>query len=204
LAFSASVLLIKKHDSSWRFCIDFRALNDHTIKDKYPIPIVDELLDEPQGARFFTKLDFCSRYHQVSMHVENVEKMVFRTHHKHFEFLVMLFRLTNVPTTFQSLMNNIMHHFLPRFVLVFLDDILIYSPFWSQHLQHIKAVLTTLHANSLFIKRSKCSFDAPYIAYLGHFISTKGVAMDNDKVMTVVLWPHPRSTTCLRGFLNLA
>jgi hypothetical protein len=174
------------------------------VKDKYPIPIVDELLDELKGAKFFTMLDLRSGYHQVLMAAGDVEKTAFCTHEGLFEFLVMSFGLTNAPTTFQALMNDILRPFLHRFVLVFFDDILIFSASWAKHLQHIRAILTKLREHQLFMKKSKCMFGSEEVSYLGHVISVVDVAMDGQKVRAVVEWPVPQSTRVVRVFLGLA
>ena len=154
-AFSSPALLIRKPDGTWRFCVDYRALNDATIKDKFPILVVEELLDELRGAKFFTKLDMRSGYHQVLMFVDDVEKTAFRTHQGLFKFLIMSFGLTNAPAMFQALMNDILLPYLRRFVLIFFNDILIYSSSWTDHLRHMRTVFRTLQDHQLFRKRSK-------------------------------------------------
>jgi hypothetical protein len=155
--------------------------------------MVDELLDELHGAHYFTKLNLRSGYHQVRMFTKDIDKTAFRTHHGHYEFLVMPFGLSNAPATFQALMNDVLCPYLQRFILVFFYDILIYSSSWAKHLQHISIVLNELRAHLLHLKRSKCSFGAPSVAYLGHVISEAGVTMDADKVEAVSAWPQPHS-----------
>lgn len=172
--------------------------------DEFPIPVVVELIDKLHGACFFTKLNLHASYHQVCVHLDDVEKMAFWMHHGHIEFLVMLLGLTTAPTTFQILMNMVLWPFLRKCILVFFDDILIYNTSWMEHLQHLCAVLSILCDNQLRVKRSKCAFTTTLVAYLGHVISASGVAMDGDKVAIVARWPQPKSAQVLHGFLGLA
>ncbi|WVZ74581.1 LOW QUALITY PROTEIN: hypothetical protein U9M48_022746 [Paspalum notatum var. saurae] len=175
-----------------------------TVKNKYPLPVIDEILDELAGSKWFYTLDLASGYHQILLDPVDRPKTAFQTHHGHFEYLVMPYGVTSGPTTFQSEMNSVLAPFLRKFVVVFIDDVLIYSPTWSQHVNHVHQVLQTLHQAQFKVKLAKCRFAQEQISYLGHVISAAGVSTDPSKIDTVMNWPTPTTLKEVRSFLGLA
>lgn len=202
--FSSPVLLLKKKDGSWRMCVDYRALNAITVRDRFPLPTIDELLDELGRARVFSKLDLTSGFHQIRVAPEDVHKTAFRTHDGHYEYRVMPFGLCNAPSTFQATMNEVFRSLLRKTVIVFFDDILVFSTSMAEHYGHLSQVFSILDTHQFHLKPSKCSFGQRQIAYLGHIVSDGTVAPDPSKIQGVIDWPTPKSTKSLRGFLGLS
>ncbi|KAL4018234.1 hypothetical protein IC575_021824 [Cucumis melo] len=172
----APVLFVKKKDGSMRLCIDYRELNKVTVKNRYPLPRIDDLFDQLQGATVFSKIDLRSGYHQLRIKDEDVPKTAFRSRYGHYEFIVMSFGLTNAPAVFMDLMNRVFREFLDTFVIVFIDDILIYSKTEAEHEEHLRMVLQTLRDNKLYAKFSKCEFWLKQVSFLGHVVSKAGVS----------------------------
>ena len=200
----APVLFVRKKDGSLRLCIDYRQLNKVTMKNKYPLPRIDDLFDQLQGARYFSKIDLRSGYHQLKIRGEDIPKTAFRTRYGHYEFLVMSFGLTNAPAAFMDLMNRVFKPFLDKFVIVFIDDILVYSKSEEEHAQHLRIALQTLRENQLYAKFSKCDFWMTSVTFLGHVVSENGISVDPNKIEAIQSWPRPTSVTEIRSFLGLA
>nr|XP_029154554.1 uncharacterized protein LOC114927773 [Arachis hypogaea] len=200
----ALVLFVKKKDGTMRLCMDYRQLNKITVRNKYPLPRIDDLFDQLQGATCFSKIDLRSGYHQLKIKEEDIPKTAFRTRYGHYEFLVMSFGLTNAPATFMALMNRVFKLFLDHFVIVFIDDILVYSKSAVEHEYHLRIVLQTLRDHKLYAKFSKCEFWLNQVTFLGHVVSKYGIMVDPKKVETVQKWPRPTTVTEIRNFLGLA
>ena len=194
----APVLFVKKKDGSLRLCIDYRQLNRVTIRNQYPLPRIDELFDQLQGSQVYSKIDLRSGYHQLRVQESDVPMIAFRTRYGHYEFLVMPFGLTNAPAAFMDLINRVFQPYLDRFVLVFIDDILVYSGSSEEHSEHLRIVLQTLRERQLYAKLSKCQFWLDRVAFLGHVISVEGVSVDPPKIEAVVNWKPPKNVSEVR------
>ncbi|KAJ9544849.1 hypothetical protein OSB04_024556 [Centaurea solstitialis] len=200
----APVLFVKKKDGSFRMCIDYRELNKITIKNRYPLPRIDDLFDQLQGPTYFSKIDLRSGYHQMRVREEDIAKTAFRTRYGHYEFLVMPFGLTNAPAVFMDLMNRVCRPYLDKFVIVFIDDMLIYSRSKEDHEQHLTLILDLLKAEKLYAKFLKCEFWVREVHFLGHVVNKEGIHVDPAKIEAIKKWEAPKTPTEIRQFLGLA
>lgn len=202
--YASPVLLVKKKIGEWRLCVDFRGLDAYTIKNKFPLPIIEELFEELVGAKWFTTLDLRSGFHQILVALEDQYKTTCQTHFGHYEYKVMPYGLTGALATFQAIMNHILAPLLRKCVVVFIDDILIYSKSHEEHVQHVQMVFDILKEHQFKVRLSKCTFAQQELRYLGNIISVAGVATNPSKIKDVQNWPIPTSIKELRGFLGLA
>ena len=200
----APILFVKKKDGSLRLCVDYRGINKITIKNRYPLPLINELLDRLSHARVFTKLDIRNAYNRIRIASGDEWKTAFRTRYGHFEYLVMPFGLTNAPASFQSLINNTLREYLDVFAVVYLDDILIFSSSFEQHINHVRLVLERLRNAGLYVKSEKCEFHVDHVEFLGFCINPSGITMDPKKVSAIMDWPSPKSVHDVQSFLGFA
>ncbi|GJR55082.1 putative reverse transcriptase domain-containing protein [Tanacetum coccineum] len=200
----ALVLFVKKNDGSFRVCIDYRKLNKLAVKNRYPLPRIDDLFDQLQGLSVYSKVDLRSGYHQLRVREEDIPKTAFRTRYGHYEFQVMPFGLTNAPAVFMDLMNRVCKPYLDKFMSVFIDDILIYSKNKQEHEKHLKLILELLKKEQLYAKFSKCEFWIPKVQFLFHVIDSQGIHVDPAKIGSFKDWASPKSATKIRQFLGLA
>ena len=202
-ALGAPILFAKKKYNTLRLCIDNRQLNRVTIKNRYPFSRIDDLFDQLSGARVYSKIDLRTGYHQLRVRETNIPKTAFKTNYGHFEFTVMPFGLMNALAAFMDLMNRVFQPYLDQFVIVFVDDILIYSQSERGHEDHLRFVLQLLRDHQLYAF-SKCEFCLIEVRFLGHVVSTSGVSVDLEKVKAVMSWERPKSVFEIRSFLGLA
>ncbi|GJW11865.1 putative reverse transcriptase domain-containing protein, partial [Tanacetum coccineum] len=194
----------KKKDGSFRMCIDYRELNKLTVKNRYPLPRIDDLFDQLQGSSVYSKIDLRSGYHQLRVREKDILNTAFRTRYGHYEFQVMPFGLTNAPAVFIDLMNWVCKPYLDKFVIVFIDDILIYSKNKQEHEEHLKLILELLKKEELYAKFSKCELWIPKVQFLGHVIDSEGIHVDSAKIESIKDWASPKSPTEIRQFLEAA
>ena len=199
----APILFAKKKDKTFRFCIDYRQLNRVTIKNRYPLLRIDDLSDQLRGASVYSKIDLRTNYHQLRVREADIPKTVFRTQYGHFEFTMMPFGLTNAPAAFMDLIYRVFQPYLARFVMVFVDDILIYSKSKEEHEDHLWIVLQALRDHQLDAKFSKCEFWLTEVRFLGHVVSASSVSMDPKKVEAVMSWERTKSVFEIRSFLGI-
>jgi hypothetical protein len=184
--------------------VDYRLLNDVTVKNKYLLPRIEDLFDQMRGARVFSKIDLRSGYHQMKIRPSDIPKTTFSTRYGLYEFTIMSFGLTNAPAYFMNLMNKVFMEYLDRFVMVFIDDILIYSKSESDHEEHLRLVLQKLRDNQLYAKFSKCEFWIDKVPFLGHIISNEGILVDPAKVKEIMAWSVPTTVKEVQSFLGFA
>ncbi|GJW62749.1 putative reverse transcriptase domain-containing protein [Tanacetum coccineum] len=194
----ALVLFVKKNHGSFLMCIDYRELNKLTVKNLYSLPRIDDLFDKLQGSSIYSKIDLRSGYHQLRVHEEDIPKTTFRTRYGHYEFQVMPFGLTNTPAVFMDLMNRMCKPYPDKFVIVFIDDILIYSKTKQEHKVYLKLILELLKKEELYAKFSKCEFWIPKVQFLDHVINSKGIHVDPAKIESIKDWASPKSPTEIR------
>ena len=202
-AWSSPILLVEKADKSQRLVVDFRKTNAISKKDSYPLPLIDETLDQLHGSRYFTTLDLQSGYHQISMHQNSKEKTAFVTHNGLYEFNVMPFGLSNAPSTFQRLMDNTFRDLSSDGLLIYMDDLIIYSATFKEHLDMLRKVCLRLRQVNLKLKRKKCHFGKPSVSFLGHVVDATGVSPNPDKLRVVKDFPQPTTVREVRTFLGL-